>query len=892
MIPFNHKDIIKTFELFHGPEDVVEIRIPRSYTHPEYKKVVHGYFNNAEVFVNAVMEFPDHYNYDGGIYATINVINPDLLARSANMFRTDGATTSADDIIRRKWIFVDIDPVRPSDISSTDEEHDIALKLAQIIKRDLVSEGWPQDSFVLADSGNGAYLFIHIDMPNDKESSDLINNVVKSLSSKYSNEFVHIDEVTVDASRIMKVVGTVAKKGSDVPNRPHRLSKFVEIPGETPVPVSIEQLKMQVIANPVTEVPVRSLCNNDLFDPEEFAEEHNLEVIEVKETNHGRLAILKECPFNPSHNRGEVYIGRHPDGARMFKCFHESCKDNKWEQLKAKLKESEIPIEAKNARDFILSSLQEEAKKNVGEPFKPENITALALMKIHYLNEFETLMGEWRGRVRVGELREKVEEEISSIFYQEEAENAEPIEMGNISLDSIRECLEIHPKTGFVLLVSSKSLAHWVLSTRSILTIIETQEMLVYSKGKYEPNGKQFVQKLLVKGLDPFTKENGKPCYNSGLLTQVLSIIEGLTFIHLDDFDSDLDIINVRNGLVNWRTMEFKEHTPDYHSRIQLPVDYNPNADCPNIRTMHETIIAPADRTKALEFIGYCLYRKYPIQKAFILLGPGGTGKSHFIDVIIQLLGPENVSAVSMHDQEKDRFATSDLHNKLLNTFGDMEQTSLPNVNVLKLLTSNKDIIRAQKKGEPAFNFINFAKLLFAANKLPVVGDDTTGFYRRVEILLFEHVFKHEEYNAKFIDTVTTPTELSGLLNMVLVRLPDLIDRNEFTNQSTTADTQEKYKTASNPTQVFLDAYVSEVSEAKVSKDELYEYYKTFCEEMTGTKPPLSPIKFTKYIYDHLKWCPRPRDSNEENMNFYGTTRRGWKNTKFDKILWDARKVS
>jgi len=90
----------------------------------------------------------------------------------------------------------------------------------------------------------------------------------------------------------------------------------------------------------------------------------------------------------------------------------------------------------------------------------------------------------------------------------------------------------------------------------------------------------------------------------------------------------------------------------------------------------------------------------YP--KSIYIVGPGGTGKSHFIDTVCKMLGEDNISSVSMHDLEKDRFATSDLYCKLLNSFGDMEQSTLPNVNILKMLTSNKDVIRAQRKGERA----------------------------------------------------------------------------------------------------------------------------------------------------------------------------------------------
>jgi hypothetical protein len=234
-LEFNREDIVRTFELLcHGPGNVVEVRVPIAYTNPEFTKVISGYFNNSESFESAIMEFPTKYRYDGGIYATLNEVNPDLFARSANKFKLKGViSTKAEDIIRLRWILVDLDPVRPTGISSTEEEHNAAIELARIIKKDLIAKGLPKDSFVVADSGNGSYLMIRIDLPNDSASADIVKGVVYGLDRGYSNDKVHVDLKTIDAPRIMKVLGTIAKKGSDVPNRPHRLSRLLEYPRDT-----------------------------------------------------------------------------------------------------------------------------------------------------------------------------------------------------------------------------------------------------------------------------------------------------------------------------------------------------------------------------------------------------------------------------------------------------------------------------------------------------------------------------------------------------------------------------------------------------------------------------------------------------------------------------------
>ena len=426
--------------------------------------------------------------------------------------------------------------------------------------------------------------------------------------------------------------------------------------------------------------------------------------------------------------------------------------------------------------------------------------------------------------------------------------------MYGIEQNDIETCLELHPKTHEVIAVNHHAIARLIVEKSPVATLVETGEMLFYARGHYVPNGEELIHRILVTMLAPYTKVNGQTAYNSHLLKEVLNIIRGMSYVESKRFDADLDIINCTNGLLNWRTGELLPHTPDYYSRIQINTAYDPDSECPNILSMFKTILRPEDFRKALEFIAYCLYRKYPVQKAFILLGPGGTGKSHFIDVIRALLSYENVSSTSMHDLEEDRFATSDLYNKLLNENGDLSQNTLPNVNTLKMLVSNKDTIRAQKKGEQAFDFVNFAKIIFAANKLPRVRDDTTGFYRRIEILLFEHVFSEQEKieSVDLLQRVTTPNELSGLLNLVLPYLEPLLESGRFSNSFEVSTAKDQYKKQSDPVNTFVELYIKEVADECVAKERIYKEYCKFCK--INHVEPLHVVPFGKALKSCIPW--------------------------------------
>ena len=145
-----------------------------------------GYFDDHTLLALAV-EALDADPSVAGIYVTLNDVNPALLARRANRIKLrlsrKDATTADADILRRRWFPVDIDPVRPSGVSSTDEEHDAALAAAERIAIWLVEQGFPAP--VRADSGNGAHLLYRIDLESDADATVLVKGCLTTLDALF-----------------------------------------------------------------------------------------------------------------------------------------------------------------------------------------------------------------------------------------------------------------------------------------------------------------------------------------------------------------------------------------------------------------------------------------------------------------------------------------------------------------------------------------------------------------------------------------------------------------------------------------------------------------------------------------------------------------------------------
>ncbi len=206
--------------------DVVEVRIPKTRV-----GVVAGYFDDHRALIKSICAADAKYQA-AGIYYVLNRINPALLGRAYNRLKERSEYTTADsNILLRQWLPIDLDPVRPAGISSSDEEHDAAIKRARIIAEDMVKE-WGRP--IIADSGNGAHLLYRIELPNDQESLGFVSGALAELDRLYSDAAVKVDLTSANAARIWKAYGTVARKGDSIPGRPHRLSKILEVPHDKP----------------------------------------------------------------------------------------------------------------------------------------------------------------------------------------------------------------------------------------------------------------------------------------------------------------------------------------------------------------------------------------------------------------------------------------------------------------------------------------------------------------------------------------------------------------------------------------------------------------------------------------------------------------------------------
>jgi len=221
------------------------------------------------------------------------------------------ATTSDSDITKRRWLPVDVDPVRPSGVSSSEEEHHAAIERAQRIASYLAEErGWP--SPIVADSGNGAHLLYRVDLPNDSESRMLVKRVLEVLDTFFSDHVCTIDTSNDNAARIWKLYGTVSRKGDNTSVRPWRRSRILDAP--EPIRTVDHRLLAELAASlPMPEeIPVPRGRGPDshgrLIDLGAWLLSHGIGIASERPYMGGTLFTLEECPFSDAHRDGAFAI--------------------------------------------------------------------------------------------------------------------------------------------------------------------------------------------------------------------------------------------------------------------------------------------------------------------------------------------------------------------------------------------------------------------------------------------------------------------------------------------------------------------------------------------------------------------------------------------------------
>ena len=310
-----------------------------------------------------------------------------------------------------------------------------------------------------------------------------------------------------------------------------------------------------------------------------------------------------------------------------------------------------------------------------------------------------------------------------------------------------------------------------------------------------------------------------------------------------------LQIINVINGLLNVRTRELQPHTPEHLWVIRIPVVYDPEAQCPSISGFVSKTF-PSDSVELASEIAYGLLAPdFESQQAVLAKGEGGNGKSTFLRLMVRFIGEGNTTAMSLQRLESDRFAVAALYGKLANVCPDLPSNKLKETSIFKAITGG-DHLTGEHKFKDLFTFRPFCRLLFSANRMPQSPDDSDAFFRRWIVIPFIRVFREGAPETLpqrvLLDKMTTPGELSGLLNLALAAGDRLRAQGHFTQSDSVAEAGVEFRRTTDPFHVWLSEHTVLVPKGFVVQKDLYKQYGEECRRAERAMP--SPNEITAMI--------------------------------------------
>lgn len=296
--------------------------------------------------------------------------------------------------------------------------------------------------------------------------------------------------------------------------------------------------------------------------------------------------------------------------------------------------------------------------------------------------------------------------------------------------------------------------------------------------------------------------------------------------------DPVYEVINFTNGLYYWQPDMLQPHDPTVMTTVQLAVDYDPHASCPEF-DQFLTGIVPADTINtAWELIGYLMLSGNPLHKAVMLIGTGRNGKGTLLRVIVALLGKQNVASISLHTLVDNRFATANLFGKIANIAGDIDGTYLESTATLKAITGD-DLISAEHKGRDMFNFTAWAVPVFSANKIPPSADVTSGYLSRWLPIEFPTSFVGRE-DPELTARLTTKAELAGVAAKAVPALRRLMARGRFEDTESSRTAVRKFARHVDQVRAWLDDCTQPDSDHWEPRVDLYRFYKNWINREGG----------------------------------------------------------
>lgn len=375
---------------------------------------------------------------------------------------------------------------------------------------------------------------------------------------------------------------------------------------------------------------------------------------------------------------------------------------------------------------------------------------------------------------------------------------------------------------------------------------------------------------IYVSGLAEIEAEMIKhiPQLNRAKRAEVLSYLD--IMIRENTPATEANWIAFRNGLLNIYDETFVPFSHEHVITNKIDWDYNPNAyDELTDKTLDRiSCNDPQIRMLLEEMVGYTMFRRNELGKAFILTGTGSNGKSTFLNMLKTMLGKRNVSVLDLK-KLNDRFSTVMLFGKLANIGDDISEEFVTDAADFKKIVTG-ETIDAEQKGQPKFEFEPYVKLLFSANNIPRIGKgrDSHAILRRLIIVPFNAKFssKDPDYVPFIGDKLQTQESIEYFIQLGIKALKRVLIERKFTESEQVQRELEEFEENNNPILGFFkDTDKDEIENEPTNQ--VYHKYQEYC--LANSLQPLSNGEFSKQVKRHFDFVIADKKINGKKYRIF-----------------------
>lgn len=309
--------------------------------------------------------------------------------------------------------------------------------------------------------------------------------------------------------------------------------------------------------------------------------------------------------------------------------------------------------------------------------------------------------------------------------------------------------------------------------------------------------------------------------------------------VSMEKFDANRYLFNCKNGTMNLKTHEFREHRAEDYITKLAPVNYVPDAKNTRFETFIDEITS-GDKEKAKflqKALGYSVSGDTRYECMFLFYGETTrNGKGTLMESVLSVMGdygravrPETIAVKSNNSSQNP---TEDIARLAGIRFANISEPSrglLLNAAQVKSMTGN-DTLNARFLHENSFDFKPQFKLYVNTNYLPVINDMTLFSSGRVIIVPFDRHFEEWEQDRTLKAEFAKNEAQSAILNWLMEGYY-LLRKEGLKQPQSVIEATAAYYHESDKVQQFAEDKLCEDMSAEVRTSVVYDRYKQWCAE-------------------------------------------------------------